>query len=52
MQKASPCRYLILGNSRKGDVIVYPDTGRVHVRLTAESYHASPTMEHWEGVPE
>ena len=47
-----PCRYLILGNSPKGDVIVYPDTGRVHVRLTAESYHASPTMEYWEGVPE
>lgn len=48
----SPCRYLILGNRRQDDVIVYPDTGRVYVQATGESYRASPTMDYWEGVPE
>jgi uncharacterized cupin superfamily protein len=48
----APCRYLILGNSQKNDVIVYPDTGRVCVKATGESYHTTPTMEYWEGVPE
>ena len=47
-----PCRYLILGTVQKHDVMVYPDTGRVHVKLTAESYRTSPTMEYWEGVGE
>lgn len=47
-----PCRYLILGNSPKNDVMVYPDTWRVHVKLAGESCHTSPTMEYWEGVPE
>ena len=45
-----PCRYLILGNVQKNDVMVYPDTGRVHVKATGESYHSAPTMEYWEGV--
>ncbi len=48
----APCRYLMIGNPRKNDVIVYPDTGRVRVKATGESYHTSPTMEYWEGVPE
>jgi len=46
-----PCRYLILGNPQKHDVAFFPDTGRVHVKVAGESYHSSPTMEYWEGVP-
>lgn len=47
-----PCRYLILGNVQKNDVMVYPDSGRVHVKLIGNSYHAAPTMEYWDGVPD
>ena len=47
-----PCRYLILGNTQKGDVMVYPETDRVHVKLTGESYRKTPTMTYWEGVVE
>jgi uncharacterized cupin superfamily protein len=47
-----PCRYLILGNPHKDDVVVFPETGRVHVKLTGESHHRLPTMDYWEGVPE
>jgi uncharacterized cupin superfamily protein len=49
---SQPCRYLILGNPQKNDVIVYPETNRVNVKLTGKSYRASPTMDYWEGVPE
>lgn len=44
------CRYLIFGNPHKHDAAVFPETGRVHVRLTGESYHATPTMDYWEGI--
>ncbi len=49
---AHPCRYLIMGTVQKNDVMVYPDTGRVHVKLTGESYAASPTLAYWDGVPQ
>ena len=49
---SAPCRYLILGDAQKNDVIVYPDTGRISVKAMGESYHTSPTMECWEGVSE
>ncbi len=45
-----PCRYLVFGNPQANDVVVFPDAGRVSVKLTGESYHRSPTMEYWEGV--
>ena len=45
-----PCRYLVLGNPQKADVAVFPETGRISVRATGESYHASPTMGYWDGV--
>jgi hypothetical protein len=32
------------------DVVVFPEIGRVSIRLTGESYRNSPTMEYWEGV--
>lgn len=46
------CRYLIIGERNKHDVIVYPDSNRVAVRLTGEGYNKAATMEYWEGQPE
>jgi uncharacterized cupin superfamily protein len=46
----NPCRYLVFGNPQPSDVVVFPETGRVSVRLTGESYRTSPTIEYWEGV--
>jgi uncharacterized cupin superfamily protein len=43
------CRYLIIGERNPHDVIVYPDSGRVSVRLTGEGYRKSATMDYWEG---
>jgi len=43
------CRYLLIGERNPHDVIVYPDTDRVGVRLTGEGYRKSATMEYWEG---
>lgn len=43
------CRYLIIGERDPHDVIVYPDSGRVSVRLTGEGYRKSATMDYWEG---
>ena len=45
-----PCRYLVFGNPQAHDVAVFPETGRVNVRLAGESYRKSETMEYWEGV--
>lgn len=47
---SSICRYLLIGERNPHDVIVYPDTGRVGVRLTGEGYRQSATMEYWEGA--
>jgi len=45
-----PCRYLVIGNPQAHDVAVFPETGRVSVRLTGESYRKAHTMEYWEDV--
>jgi len=45
-----PCRYLIIGERNPNDVIVYPDSGRVSVRLTGEGYRQAATMDYWEGI--
>jgi uncharacterized cupin superfamily protein len=47
-----PCRYLVIGERNKHDVIVYPDSNRISVRLTGEGYDKSATMEYWAGEPE
>lgn len=47
---SEPCRYLVFGNPQPHDVAVFPESGRVNVKLTGESYRKSPTMEYWEGV--
>lgn len=46
-----PCRYLVIGERNKHDVIVYPDSNRVSVRLTGEGYDKAATMEYWAGEP-
>lgn len=46
------CRYLILGERHPHDVIVYPDSHRVTVRLTDESYDKGATLTYWEREPE
>ena len=50
-QGAAPCRYLLIGERNPSDVIVYPDSGRVGVRLTGEGYRKSATMEYWDDQP-
>jgi len=44
-----PFRYLIIGERDDREVVVYPDFGRVGVRLMGEGYRTSATMEYWEG---
>lgn len=44
-----PCRFLIIGERNSSDVIVYPDSGKVKVRLTGENYRLSATVGYWEG---
>ncbi|MBA8910490.1 cupin domain-containing protein [Aminobacter ciceronei] len=46
----APCRYLIIGERNPNDVIVYPESGRVSVRLTGEGYGKAATMDYWEGI--
>ena len=47
----APCRYLLIGERNPNDVIVYPDSGRVAVRLTGEGYRKSATMDYWDDQP-
>lgn len=49
---AQPCRYLVMGNPQKHDVVVFPDADRVKVYATGEIYRKSATMTYWEGVEE
>ena len=46
------CRYLVIGERNPQDVIVYPDSNRVSVRLTGEGYDKAATMEYWDRQPE
>ncbi len=50
-QGTAPCRYLLIGERNPNDVIVYPDSGRVGVRLTGEGYRKSATMDYWDDQP-
>lgn len=47
----APCRYLLIGEDDPHDVAVYPETGRVGVRLMGEGYSKSAVMDYWEGEP-
>lgn len=43
------CRYLLIGERNPHDVIVYPDSNRISVRLAGEGYNKAATMDYWEG---
>jgi uncharacterized cupin superfamily protein len=45
----APCRYLVIGNRNPNEVVVYPDSGKVGVRLMGERYPLSPTLPYWDG---
>lgn len=45
-----PCRYIVLGNPHPHEVAVFPDTGRVEVKLMREGYREGETLQYWEGV--
>jgi uncharacterized cupin superfamily protein len=47
---SQPCRYLVFGNAQAHDVAVFPESGRVSVKLTGESYRKSARMEYWDNV--
>lgn len=47
---SQPCRYLVIGNPQAHDVAVFPDSGRVSVKLMGEGYRQSAQMDYWEGV--
>ncbi len=46
----APCRFIIIGEKNPSDVIIYPETRRVGVRLMGEGYDRSATMEYWQGA--
>ena len=41
-----PCVYLVVGERRKDDVIVYPDSNKLKVRLLDEVYQKKP-VDYW-----
>jgi len=45
---SAPCRFLVIGERNPHDVIVYPDSNKVLVRLTGEVYQKAP-VDYWEG---
>jgi uncharacterized cupin superfamily protein len=45
-----PCRYILIGDNHPHDVVFYPDTGRVGVRLAGKAFRAEATMEYWDEV--
>ena len=45
----APCRYLIIGERQPHDVVIFPDSGRVSVKLMGEGYRQAATMDYWEG---
>lgn len=46
----APCRYLVFGNPQPHDVAVFPDAGRVSVKLMGEGYRRSATMDYREAI--
>ena len=43
-----PCRYILVGENNPNDVSVFPNTGRIAVRLMGEGYQLKSKMEYWE----
>jgi len=46
----APCRYVLIGNTQPHDVIFYPDTQRVGVKLAGQSFRSTATMDYWDDV--
>jgi hypothetical protein len=40
----------MIGEKNPNEVVVYPETGRVGVRLLGEGYDRSATMDYWQGA--
>jgi hypothetical protein len=49
-QTDSPCRYMVFGNPQPHDVVLFPETGRVRVKVIDESYRKGTTMAYWDSV--
>jgi len=47
---SQPCRYLIIGNTHPHEVAVFPQTGRVDVKLMRQGYRGSATMDYWDDI--
>ncbi|WP_027229838.1 cupin domain-containing protein [Phyllobacterium sp. UNC302MFCol5.2] len=46
----APCRFIIIGEKNPNDVIFYPETGRVGVRLMGEGYDRAAKMDYWQNA--
>ncbi len=46
------CRYLVIGERNGRDVVVYPDSGNVKVRLTGEIYDRTRPQDYFRGENE
>jgi uncharacterized cupin superfamily protein len=46
------CRYLVIGESNPHDICIYPNAGRICVRLTGQGYRQVATMDYWEDEEE
>jgi uncharacterized cupin superfamily protein len=46
----APCRFLIIGEKNPNEVVFYPETGRVAVRLLGEGYARAAKMDYWQGA--
>ena len=49
-ESAAVCRYILVGERDPHDVCVYPDSGRVGVKLMNQGYRLNQPMDYWEGV--
>jgi uncharacterized cupin superfamily protein len=49
-RSSQPCRYLIIGNKNPNEVVVFPDTGRVDVKLMRKGYHQDAVVGYWDGI--
>ena len=49
-QADKPCRYLIIGKSHPHEVVVFPETGRVDVKLMGQGYQGDAVLGYWEGI--
>jgi uncharacterized cupin superfamily protein len=51
-QGTTTCRYLVIGERRPNEVIVYPDSNKVKVRALDEIYDRGATKQYFDGKVE